>query len=259
MRLLTERVCLSQIPNNLRTWGLRILHDLRLATFGVLLVLVGALSSWFRTRAALQLENRALRHQIGVLQRSVKKRPRLTAADRILWAWLCGVWSDWRSALVIVKPETVIAWHRKGFRLFWTWKIRHGQVGRPAVPKEVRCPWARMRQNRDRRNRRRRGESWQFRRSAAYTIATNAGPPENDSRGCSHFAGRSVSDGQHRGDGVRTADHCPPPDRHQQLTGHSIGSRRSHVAADRICDRDRCWFMFLFHTISLAARAEMIQ
>jgi hypothetical protein len=81
-------------------------------------LLVGARSSLFRARVALQLENRALRHQIGVLQRSVKKRPKLTAADRILWAWLCGVWSEWRSALVIVKPETVIAWHRKGFRLF---------------------------------------------------------------------------------------------------------------------------------------------
>jgi hypothetical protein len=104
----------------------------------VLPVLVGALSSLFRTRAALQLENLALRHQIGVLQRSVKKRPKLTAADPIPWAWLCGIWSEWRSALVIVKPETVIAWHRKGFRLFWTWKIRHGRVGRPAVPREVR-------------------------------------------------------------------------------------------------------------------------
>ncbi|MCX6617391.1 MAG: hypothetical protein NTZ98_14990 [Acidobacteria bacterium] len=134
----TNYLCLSQIPNNLKTWGLRISHKLRLPTFGVLSVLVGALSSLFRARAALQLENLALRHQIGVLQHSVKKRPRLTAADRILWAWLCGVWSDWRPALVIVKPETVIAWHRKGFRLFWTWKIRHGQVGRPAVPREVR-------------------------------------------------------------------------------------------------------------------------
>ena len=69
-------------------------------------MLVGALSSLFRARAALELENLALRHQIGVLQRSVKKRPRLTAAGPILWAWLCGIWSDWRSALVIVKPET---------------------------------------------------------------------------------------------------------------------------------------------------------
>jgi hypothetical protein len=48
------------------------------------------------------------------------------------------VWDDWRSALVIVKPETVIAWHRKGFRMFWTWKTRRGNPGRPAVSKEVR-------------------------------------------------------------------------------------------------------------------------
>jgi hypothetical protein len=65
------------------------------------------------------LENLALRHQLAVLHRPVK-RPRLTAFDRWLWAWLTQAWAEWRSALVIVKPETVIAWHRKGFRLFWT-------------------------------------------------------------------------------------------------------------------------------------------
>jgi len=84
----------------------------------------------FKSRAALQLENLALRHQLGVLHRSVKK-PRLTSPDRLLWAWLCVVWNDWRSALVIVKPQTVIAWHRKGFRLFWQGKILRGQPGRP--------------------------------------------------------------------------------------------------------------------------------
>ncbi len=103
----------------------------------MLIALVAALSSVFKTRAALQLENLALRHQLGVLHRSVKK-PKLTPLDRLLWAWLCGVWADWRSALIVVKPETVIAWHRKGFRLFWTWKVRHGQPGRPSVPKHVR-------------------------------------------------------------------------------------------------------------------------
>ena len=91
-----------------------------------------------KSRASLQLENLALRHQIGVLQRSAKRRPKLVAADRVFWAWLCHVWSDWRSALVIVKPDTVIGWHRKGFRLFWTWKIRRGQPGRPAVAKDTR-------------------------------------------------------------------------------------------------------------------------
>ena len=52
--------------------------------------------------------------------------------------FLSRVWCNWRSALDIVKPATAIAWRRKGFRLFWTWKIRHGPVGRPAVSCEVR-------------------------------------------------------------------------------------------------------------------------
>jgi transposase InsO family protein len=103
----------------------------------VLSALLASTLSVFRTRAALQLEIIALRHQLGVLQRSVK-RPKLNRFDRFLWAWFCGVWDEWRSALCIVKPQTVIAWHRKGFRLFWTWKVRHGQRGRPPVPKEIR-------------------------------------------------------------------------------------------------------------------------
>jgi transposase InsO family protein len=92
----------------------------------------------FRSRAALQLEILALRHQLGVLQRSVK-RPKLTPADRLLWAWLCAVWNNWQSSLFVVKASTVIGWHRKGFRLFWAWKVRHGKPGRPTVPNEVRA------------------------------------------------------------------------------------------------------------------------
>ena len=99
--------------------------------------LIASLSASFRSRAALQLEILALRHQIGVLQRSVK-RPKLTPADRLLWAWLCTVWKDWKSGVFIMKASTVVGWHRKGFRLFWTWKIRRGKPGRPTVPKEVR-------------------------------------------------------------------------------------------------------------------------
>jgi hypothetical protein len=79
----------------------------------------------------------ALRHQLDVLQRSVKG-PMLTAADRFLWARLSRFWTGWRSALVVVKPETVIAWHRKGFRVVWTWKVHRGQPGRPAVSHEIR-------------------------------------------------------------------------------------------------------------------------
>ena len=96
------------------------------------------LRSLIRSRVDLQLENLALRHQIGVLQRSLKKRPKLISMDRLLWASLSRIWRDWRSALVIVKPETVVAWHRMGFRLFWTWKVRRGQPGRPAIARETR-------------------------------------------------------------------------------------------------------------------------
>jgi len=99
--------------------------------------LLATLASVCRTRAALEWEILALRHQLGVLQRSSRTRPRLTPADRILWAWLSRLWADWPTALVIVKPETVVAWHRKGFRLFWTWKSRR-HAGRPTVPPDVR-------------------------------------------------------------------------------------------------------------------------
>ena len=91
-----------------------------------------------RTRVALQAEILALRHQLLVLQRGNKKqRLRLSPADRLLWAWLSRIWPEWKSALRIVKPETVIAWHRKGFRLYWSWKSRR-RLGRPAVAAEVR-------------------------------------------------------------------------------------------------------------------------
>ena len=100
--------------------------------------LLAAVVASFRSRAALQIEILALRHQLGVLQRSVK-RPKLTPADRLLWAWLCAAWNDWQSSVCIVKASTVIGWHRKGFRLFWAWKVCHGKPGRPTVPKEVRA------------------------------------------------------------------------------------------------------------------------
>ncbi len=95
--------------------------------------LLSTLQSIFRSRAVLELENLALRHQIGVLQRSARRRPKLTTGDRLLWVCLSRLWRDWRSALAIVKPETVVAWHRAGFRPFWTWKVRRGQPGRPVI------------------------------------------------------------------------------------------------------------------------------
>jgi putative transposase len=110
---------------------------LRFSPASVLSAILVSLLGSFRSRAALQLEIVALRHQINVLRRSAK-RPKLTDADRVFWAWLSEVWSNWRTVLVIVRPETVIAWHRRGFRWFWTWKVRHGKRGRPVVLEEVR-------------------------------------------------------------------------------------------------------------------------
>ena len=116
-------------------WSLSLI--LRLPLGHLFTALIASLAASFRSRAALQLEILALRHQIGVLQRSVK-RPKLTPADRLLWAWLCTVWQDWKSGVFIMQASTVVGWHRKGFRLFWTWKIRRGKPGRPSVPKQVR-------------------------------------------------------------------------------------------------------------------------
>src|SRR5260370_12335689 len=92
----------------------------------------------FRAHAFLQAEILALRHQLLVLQRSSRgHRLRLCWADRILWVWLSQLWNDWRSALLLLKPETIIAWHRKGFRLYWNWKSSHLE-GRPSASNEVR-------------------------------------------------------------------------------------------------------------------------
>jgi hypothetical protein len=81
-------------------------RELLSVAFAAFHMMADAASAALKSRAALHLENLALRHQLGVLRRSVK-RPKLTPADRFLWAWLCEVWNDWRSSLVIVKPETV--------------------------------------------------------------------------------------------------------------------------------------------------------
>jgi len=66
--------------------------------------------------AAVSLENVALRHQLAVLQRSVR-RPRFRRRDRIFWLWLARLWAGWQASLVIVQPATVVAWHRQGFQL----------------------------------------------------------------------------------------------------------------------------------------------
>jgi putative transposase len=90
------------------------------------------------SRRELLLEILALRQQLNVFKAG-HSRPRLTARDRVFWVVLRRFWPGWKRALVIVQPETVVAWHRAGFKLYWTWRSRHkARAGRKCVSKETR-------------------------------------------------------------------------------------------------------------------------
>lgn len=90
----------------------------------------------FRSRAALQIENTMLRHQLNVYARRQAK-PRLRPMDRFLWAWVSRIWPGWQGALNIWKPATVVAWQRKRFRDYWAALSRKKGAGRPPVAKEI--------------------------------------------------------------------------------------------------------------------------
>ena len=93
---------------------------------------------FFSSRRDLLLENLALRQQLAVLKRR-HSHPRLAVTDRLFWVILRRFWSGWRQALILVQPETVVRWHRAGFRLYWTWLSRHRvRAGRKCVSKELR-------------------------------------------------------------------------------------------------------------------------
>ena len=100
--------------------------------------LLSVLSFRFRSRASLELELVALRHQLAVLRRQRPGRLRIFATDRLLWMWLYRIWPRALNAMVLVKPATVIQWHRKGFRLYWRRRSRSRSVGRPKVSSETR-------------------------------------------------------------------------------------------------------------------------
>src|SRR5580658_1361451 len=96
------------------------------------------LSPPLRSRRCLLLENLALRQQLSVLARH-RPRPRFSDVDRIFWVLLRRLWPQWQKALVLVQPETVVGWHRAGFRLYWTWLSRHrNRAGRRSISKKLR-------------------------------------------------------------------------------------------------------------------------
>ena len=110
-----------------------------------LLSALGSLLSFrVRNRASLALELVALRHQVTVLRRQRPGRPRLFSADRLLWVWLYRIWPKVLDAMVLVKPVTVVQWHRKGFRLYW--RRRSRRLGRPKMNREIRDLFRQMNQ-----------------------------------------------------------------------------------------------------------------
>jgi putative transposase len=78
----------------------------------------------------------ALRQQVAVLKRQ-RPRPTLTRLDRFFWTTLRHLWPRWSDVLLVVKPETVVRWHRAGFRLYWRWRSRQ-RGGRPRIREEIR-------------------------------------------------------------------------------------------------------------------------
>lgn len=103
----------------------------------VVYAFLSALGALFRSRLSLRVENVALRHQLAIYQRTVK-RPSIRPAERILWSWLSRRWARWRDVLVFGQPETVIAWQRKRFRDHWARRSRAGKPGRPLISEEIR-------------------------------------------------------------------------------------------------------------------------
>ncbi len=104
----------------------------------VLIPLFATLVDLLRSRASLQLEMLALRQQLAMIASRDGKRLRFRQSERIFWVWLYRLWPACLQTLAIFKPDTLVRWHRKGFRLYWTWKSRRRQGGRPSIDPGVR-------------------------------------------------------------------------------------------------------------------------
>ncbi len=109
----------------------------------LLALLLAVLRAALRDRSELLTENLLLRHQLAVLTRPTRRRPRLRIRDSLLWVLVRRLRRDWRRHLVLVRPETVVRWHRQAWRLFGRWRSR-SRLGRPGPSPEVRELIARM-------------------------------------------------------------------------------------------------------------------
>jgi hypothetical protein len=112
-----------------------------LSALVVLLRSLGLVCSGHR---AVALENVALRQQLAVLRRS-GRHPQLGTRDRLFWVLLAKAWSEWRTALIIVQPHTVVRWHRQWLRRRWTRRSTHARPGRPSTAAAIRTLVDKMR------------------------------------------------------------------------------------------------------------------
>jgi len=101
-------------------------------------LLLALLASSLRSKASLEAENAALRQQIIVLRRKLRGRIRLSNGDRLFFVWLYRLFPSILRAILIIRPDTLVRWHRAGFRRYWRWKSRL-RVGRPPVEKDLRA------------------------------------------------------------------------------------------------------------------------
>ncbi len=129
---------IRQNPVRAETLDFRSLRDRRLrAMVLTILRLLSLIPIAFKLRSEIALENLALRQQLAILNRR-HRRPRLRRSDRVFWLLLSRVWSRWSETLIIVKPETVVRWHRKRFVSYWTRLSRRSSSGRPGKDREIR-------------------------------------------------------------------------------------------------------------------------
>ncbi len=103
----------------------------------IIIKLIRNILAKFNLIANLTVNTLALHQQLIVLNRSIK-RPQIKTKDRLFWIILYLFWNNWQESLIILKPETVVGWHKKGFRLFWKWKSRSKSPGRPRINHEIR-------------------------------------------------------------------------------------------------------------------------
>jgi len=106
-------------------------------------LLLGLLAAPFRSKSSFEAENAALRQQLIVLRRKLRGRVRLSSGDRLFFVWLYRLFPSISRVMLIVRPDTLVRWHRAGFRCYWRWKSC-GRIGRPRVDYELRALIRRM-------------------------------------------------------------------------------------------------------------------